>query len=72
MLIIGPPGCGKTTLVNSFAKSKKCGLIVVEGSQLAHVTPGQSENTLRSLFDEAVNRSMEGEEGAVKTNTILK
>ncbi|XP_065202864.1 ATPase family gene 2 protein homolog B-like [Planococcus citri] len=59
VLIIGPSGCGKTSLVKYFAALKKCGLVIVEGSSIVSAEPGKSEHILKSLFNEAINRSQE-------------
>lgn len=37
--------------------------MVIEGSQLTHANPGESENILRSLFEEALLRSKEADDG---------
>ena len=53
ILMSGPPGVGKTFLVQQLAQSSKIPLKVVNGPELLSPVPGESENNLRRLFEEA-------------------
>uniref|UniRef100_A0A1B6KGZ2 AAA+ ATPase domain-containing protein n=1 Tax=Graphocephala atropunctata TaxID=36148 RepID=A0A1B6KGZ2_9HEMI len=52
VLILGPVGCGKTTLVQQVARD--CGLVLrtVVGPELSSPLPGEAEKALTTAFDE--------------------
>lgn len=52
MLILGPPGCGKTEMVRRVAKD--CGLVIktVVGPELSSPLPGEAEQALTGVFEE--------------------
>ncbi|XP_073710024.1 ATPase family gene 2 protein homolog B [Misgurnus anguillicaudatus] len=53
LLLIGPPGVGKTLLVRSVAKDVGASLVTVNGPEVVGSRPGESEENLRRMFDRA-------------------
>lgn len=53
ILLYGPPGCGKTMIAKAIANDIQAHFISVKGPELLNKYYGQSEENLRSLFDEA-------------------
>ncbi|XP_018424063.1 PREDICTED: spermatogenesis-associated protein 5-like protein 1 [Nanorana parkeri] len=53
VLLYGPPGCAKTTLVKALATSCHCAFFSVSGADLFSPYVGDSEKTLAQLFRQA-------------------
>ncbi|KAJ8340407.1 hypothetical protein SKAU_G00350400 [Synaphobranchus kaupii] len=53
ILLYGPPGCAKTTLVKAAASSSHCAFLSVSGADLFSPFVGDSEKTLAQLFRQA-------------------
>lgn len=53
ILLYGPPGCAKTTLVKATASSCRCSLLSVSGAELFSPFVGDSEKTLSEVFRQA-------------------
>jgi SpoVK/Ycf46/Vps4 family AAA+-type ATPase len=53
ILLFGPPGCGKTMIAKAIANEIQAHFISVKGPELLNKYYGQSEENLRSLFEEA-------------------
>lgn len=53
LLLIGPPGVGKTLLVRRVAKDVGASLVTVNGPEVVGSRPGESEENLRRMFDRA-------------------
>ncbi|XP_068131501.1 ATPase family gene 2 protein homolog B [Hyperolius riggenbachi] len=53
VLLYGPPGCAKTTLVKAVATSCHCAFFSVSGADLFSPYVGDSEKTLAQLFRQA-------------------
>jgi SpoVK/Ycf46/Vps4 family AAA+-type ATPase len=58
---VGPSGCGKTSLVRRVAANCGAVLVVVQGPEVYHPQPGDTEGWLRSIFEEAADLAQEGE-----------
>ena len=58
---MGPSGCGKTSLVRSVVANCEAVLVVVQGPEVYHPQPGDTEGWLRSIFEEAADLAQEGE-----------
>lgn len=59
VLLRGPPGCGKTSLVWQVARDCGAALLVVNGPEVLSSNPGESETNLVALFDKAEKLSQE-------------
>uniref|UniRef100_UPI003AAB1860 ATPase family gene 2 protein homolog B n=1 Tax=Centroberyx gerrardi TaxID=166262 RepID=UPI003AAB1860 len=53
VLLYGPPGCAKTTLVRAAAASSHCAFLSVSGADLYSPYVGDSEKALAQLFHQA-------------------
>ncbi|KAI4888564.1 hypothetical protein NFI96_014853 [Prochilodus magdalenae] len=53
VLLYGPPGCAKTTLVKAAASASHCSFLSLSGAQLYSPYVGDSERTLAQLFRQA-------------------
>ena len=51
VLLVGPPGCGKTMLAKAVASSTDCSFIRLVGSELAQKYIGEGGLMVRELFD---------------------
>jgi proteasome regulatory subunit len=57
VLLIGPPGCGKTLLAKAVASSTECTFIRIVASELAQKYIGEGGRMVRELFDLAREKS---------------
>ncbi|XP_060780285.1 spermatogenesis-associated protein 5-like protein 1 isoform X2 [Neoarius graeffei] len=53
VLLYGPPGCAKTTLVKAAASSSHCSFLTLSGAELYSPYVGDSERALAQLFHQA-------------------
>ncbi|CCU77253.1 AAA family ATPase/60S ribosome export protein Rix7/60S ribosome export protein/Rix7 [Blumeria hordei DH14] len=54
VLLHGPPGCGKTMIVNAFASEIGVSFIPLSAPSLVAGMSGESEKKIRDFFDEAI------------------
>ncbi|KAK2853777.1 hypothetical protein Q5P01_006438 [Channa striata] len=60
VLLVGPPGVGKTLLVCTVVGEVGANLMVVRGPEVVGSRPGESEESLRAVFDRARAAADEG------------
>ncbi|TRZ03058.1 hypothetical protein DNTS_029717, partial [Danionella cerebrum] len=60
LLLIGPSGVGKTLLVRCIARDIDATLVTVNGPEVTGSRPGESEENLRRVFDQAREAGEEG------------
>lgn len=57
VLLYGPPGCGKTLLAKAVANQAQANFISVKGPELLNKFVGESERSLRQVFQRAASSS---------------
>ncbi|XP_041081689.1 spermatogenesis-associated protein 5-like protein 1 isoform X2 [Polyodon spathula] len=60
VLLIGPPGVGKTLLVRSVAREVGAHLVTISGPVILGSRPGESEENLRRIFQQTKEASEDG------------
>lgn len=75
VLLCGPPGCAKTTLVRALATSCRCSLVSVSGADLFSPFVGDSEKLLSQvglfIFPHAVKCTFEFSFHTLRINLIF-
>eukprot|EP00062_Callorhinchus_milii_P002198 gi/632938157/ref/XP_007903959.1/ PREDICTED: spermatogenesis-associated protein 5-like protein 1 [Callorhinchus milii] len=60
VLLVGPPGVGKTSLVRAVTRQVGSRLIGISGAAVHGARPGESEGNLRRIFQQARDSAQEG------------
>ncbi|XP_068962050.1 ATPase family gene 2 protein homolog B [Petaurus breviceps papuanus] len=60
LLLVGPPGVGKTQLVRAVAREARARLLAVSGPELQGARPGETEENLRRVFARAQELARRG------------
>ncbi|KAL4228103.1 spermatogenesis-associated protein 5-like protein 1 [Mactra antiquata] len=60
VLLSGPPGCGKTSLIRYICHTYKILLKSINGPEVFSARPGETETNLRQIFNEALLLASEG------------
>ncbi|XP_067666570.1 ATPase family gene 2 protein homolog B-like [Haliotis asinina] len=60
ILLRGPPGCGKTSLICNLAQKCQAALVTINGPEILSPHPGESEENVRNVFQKAIRLSQEG------------
>ncbi|XP_067647773.1 uncharacterized protein [Eurosta solidaginis] len=55
VLLVGPPGCGKTTMLNTFVAKHKFNCFHITTDNILQQYPGDTEAALRTVFDNALH-----------------
>ena len=57
VLLLGPPGCGKTLIARAVAHETDASFFSINGPEIIHKFYGESEAHLRKIFDEAARKA---------------
>ncbi|MFH0982018.1 MAG: CDC48 family AAA ATPase [Planctomycetota bacterium] len=57
VLLLGPPGCGKTLIARAVAHETEASFFSVNGPEIIHKFYGESEAHLRKIFDDAERKA---------------
>ncbi|MFH0818089.1 MAG: CDC48 family AAA ATPase, partial [Candidatus Micrarchaeota archaeon] len=57
ILLLGPPGCGKTLLARAVANESEASFYTINGPEIVGSLYGQSEENIRKIFKEAKSNS---------------
>jgi transitional endoplasmic reticulum ATPase len=57
VLLLGPPGCGKTLIARAVAHETEANFFAINGPEIIHKFYGESEAHLRKIFEEATKKA---------------